>query len=168
MLTEVNGVSELHLYRYDKIIGFWSPAPANSSSKPPWGALQSCLYKPDQGEVGDYFEMKNETGSKRLFKNNIMDPSLWDINNFTQKCSELRVSHKEELLGVYLTLLNSAGKFRFHNPAIHYEHGFLIDGSGIQIDDFEKNGDSLIELKEFLKSAQTSAVKVQKRQDVLK
>ena len=125
VIADVNGVCEQHLgYKYyDKSIGFWSAAPNNSASKPPWGALRSCEFKPGvkngKGEVGDYFEMVNEYGSKRLFKINIMNPMLWDVNDFTQNFSGLRVNQNEDLLGVYMTLMNSAKRFRCHNPDIH-------------------------------------------------
>ena len=174
VISDVNGVMEIHLgYRYyDQTISLYSTAPASSPRKLPWGAIRNCELKQNvkngKGEEGDYFQFENERGEKRMFKIQMMNPLLWGINDFTQKVAGLRVGHKEEAIGMYLTKMNTSQGFFLHRAEIHDEWGFEIKNRESQVEDMEKINGDLDEYKEFVLAAQNSALKVDKRVDCLK
>ena len=173
VIANVNGVCEVHVgYRYyDQSVGLYSTAPSNSPCKPPWGAIKKCELQQDvkngKGEKADYYQIENEKGEKRLFKTTMMNPLVWGINDFTQQVAGMRVGHKEEILGVYLTFLNSSKDFVNHNPLLHDELGFEIDKYDSQIEEMELKMGNLAEFKSFLNNAVESAMMVDHRKDVL-
>ena len=174
VISDVDGVMEIHLgWRYyDQTISLYSTAPANTPRKLPWGAIRNCELKQNmkngKGQEGDYFHFENERGEKRLFKIQMMNPLVWGINDFTQQVAGLRVGQKEEAIGMYLNKMNTSQGFFLHRSDIHDEWGFEIKNYDSQLEDLEKKNGNLDEYKDFVLAAQTSALKVGKRVDVLK
>ena len=74
--------------------------------------------------MGDYYLIANERGDRRLFKISIMNPLVWGVNDFTQKCAGMHVGHRGETLAVYLTHLFCVKGFVNHKPDVLDDLGF--------------------------------------------
>ena len=175
VVANVGGVKEVHVgYRfYDQSTSLYSTPIPGTTRKMPWGAIKGCEFKPSfkngKGEVADYFYLENKKCEKRMFRIQMMNPLIGGITDFTQQCAGLLVSHKEETLAAYLTLMNSARGFLKHSEDIHDEWGFKKENLAEEIEELvNESGGSLEEYKEFVQNADLSALIVGKRVDVLK
>ena len=71
------------------------------------------------------------------------------------------VGDRKKLLGNYLTLLQYAESFIYHNPALKDENGFSIDRTGVTMEEVESNGGSVEDFRSFVQIAKASAVAVE-------
>ena len=65
---------------------------------------------------------------------------------------------KEKLLMYYINLLQHSAGFIHHNDSLHTSEGFMVDKSGIGINDLEKCGGSLEDYQEFTNLAKANAL----------
>jgi hypothetical protein len=105
---------------YDGSIGFYSAAARTFYVKPPWGQQVSCEFHykvwNKRGELHNYFKFQNKIGQKYIFKIDLMNVSLFDVNNFTQKIAAMRTGGQDRVFAQYFSLLR---RFSHHNPDEH-------------------------------------------------
>ena len=65
------------------------------------------------------------------------------VTPFAQRVTSMCVGDRKKLLGNYLTLLQYAESFIYHNPALKDENGFSIDRTGVTMEEEESNGGSV-------------------------
>ena len=128
--------------------------------KVPWGP-STCEYRVRRVENGTVKEFKflnrrRETVCcDEMLLNNLDNGD--GVTAFAQRVTAMCVGDKKKLLGNYLSLLQYAENFIFHNPSLNDPDGFSFDASGVTLDEIESNGGSLDEFRKFVKVAEESA-----------
>ena len=168
-----NGVTECHLcWKYsDGSIGFFSNSDKNSKFRPAWDYIRECYHlskKDSKGEEHETIVFQNRRLEKKAFKTSEMNPSLWNVNDFTSKLIEMRNEGKHELMALYFSVMFKSEGFVCYQDSICDQDGFQKDGGGITIQKLVQAAGSLDDYKDFREKAIHCRVDVAKRDEALK
>ena len=115
--------------------------------KVPWGPSTACQYRvrKEKDDSVREFKFTNKRRESVCFDevllNNIENGD--GVTPFAQRVTSMCVGDRKKLLGNYLTLLQYAESFIYHNPALKDENGFSIDRTGVTMEEVESNGGSV-------------------------
>ena len=143
--------------------GPYSSSPQNMTV--PWGPSTACQYRVRKEKDDSVREFKfiNKRRESVCFDevllNNIENGD--GVTPFAQRVTSMCVGDRKKLLGNYLTLLQYAESFIYHNPALKDENGFSIDRTGVTMEEVESNGGSVEDFRSFVQIAKASAVAVE-------
>ena len=137
---------------------------AHGQVKVPWGPSTGCEYvirRVEEGCVKE-FKFRNKRRETVCFDevllNNIENGD--GVTPFAQRVTAMNVGDRKRLLGNYLSLIQFAEGFIYHNPSLYDTDGFSLDQSGVSMQVVESNGGSLVELRGFIQTARESATVV--------
>ena len=141
--------------------GLYSSSPKNSVVKVPFGPPVKCWYESTyssrSGDVINIIKFSNGVEVKG-FDELIFKQIDAGENEFTRKIVSMCVKGKKKLLMYYINLLQHSAGFIHHNDSLHTSEGFMVDKSGIGINDLEKCGGSLEDYQEFTNLAKANAL----------
>ena len=145
--------------------GPYSSSPHNMAVKLPWGPSTACQYRVRKDKDGPVKEFKFSNKRREsvcfdeVLLNNIDNGD--GVTPFAQRVTSMCVGDRKKLLGNYLTLLQYAESFIYHNPALNDENGFAVDLTGVTMEEVESNGGSVEDFRSFVQIAKASAVAVE-------
>jgi hypothetical protein len=139
----------------------YSSSASASKIRPPWAPVSDCEYVCDkaskEGESKHFFGFVNCENEKKKFSAELLNPLIYSVNPFTQKCAKLVVENKLKLLAQYLSLTSKAEGFITHQDQFD-KHGFALDESqGLKEKDIVDAGGSVEEVKVFQKLSEENA-----------
>ena len=162
-VTKIDGIAELTIM-YKNTKQYVAPFSKTKSSniKIPWGTPVKCTYLATQdGEdlVGE-FQFHTKRHDRENFKESVLNSFEGGVNMFSKRITALIVERKQHLLAIYLSLLPHSFGFIHHREGYHNADGLPID-SGFDTTEFEKNGGSLADYREFVKLAHECSEEVE-------
>ena len=138
----------------------YSSSPAASKNRPNWAPIYDCEISSEQkkGVLQQKFDFVNFENEKKSFRADLLNPFIYSLNPFTQKCSQLVVDNKLDLLGKYYSLTSKSEGYFSHTEDFD-GNGFSVNGTGLVEKDIIDAGASLDDLKAFQKLADENAFK---------
>ena len=132
----------------------FSSSPSAAKNRPNWAPIYDCELTSEKKKdiVQQKFHFVNTENEKKCFRADLLNPFIYSLNSFTQKCSELVVDNKLKLLAHYFSLTSKSEGYFSHSEDFDVK-GFLLDGSGLKEKDLVEAGGSIKELESFQKLA---------------
>ena len=150
--------------------GPFSSSPQNLSVKVPWGPPVSCEWTSRQvnSEVKYEYKFRNARGEIGWFDKSIMNNlgSNSGITAFDQYVTKMCTEKKDELLGIYITLMQHSKDFTY-NSHYHDEEGFSSEPGAMTEIELLQCGGSRSELENFIGLAKAHSKDVDEVQSIL-
>ena len=156
-VTKIDGTAEMTIM-YKNTKQFVAPFFQSKSPniKIPWGPTVKCMYlvsKVEEDFVGE-FQFHSKRHDTEKFKESSLNSFEGGVDMFSKRVTALIVEKKQSLLAIYLSFLPHSVGFIHHRVGYHTAEGLPIDDvGGFDTNEFEKNGGSLADYREFVKFA---------------
>lgn len=145
-----------------KNVGAFSSDPHYVVNKMPWGSPTSCDFLAIRKghDLVKKFHFKNGNGEVAEFDIAVLNNLKGRLTPFSKKLTSMVAKQQYRLIARFVSIIQYSHGFILHDRDVHDKNGFRLDGTGLQLKDFEAEGGSYSSFMEFVKLAKESALNV--------